>query len=66
MRTFTYAYNQTKSTDVYSLFFSSSFSLFNDNFNNVSIKHSAAGADKITYEMLQKLAERSAKPKSSA
>ena len=43
------------------ILFLSSFSLFNDNFNNVSIKHSA-GADKITYEMLQKLAKRSAKP----
>ena len=36
MRTFTYAYNQTQSTD-YILCFLSSFSLFNDNFNNVSI-----------------------------
>jgi len=37
-----------------------------DDDDNVSIKHSAAGADKITYEMLRKLAERSAKAKSSA
>ena len=65
MRTFTYAYNQTQSTDVYALFLLP-FSLFNDNFNNVSIKHSAAGADKITHEMLQKLAKRSAEPKSNA
>jgi len=45
----------------YILCFLSFFSLFNDNFNNVSIKHSV-GADKITYDMIQKLAKRSAKP----
>jgi len=50
----------------YILCFLSSFSLFNGNFNTVFIKHSAAGADKITHEMLQKLAKRSAKPKSNA
>ena len=37
-----------------------------DDDDNVSIKHSAAGADKITYEMLRKLANRSAKTKSNA
>ena len=55
-----------RNQQTYILCFLLSFSLFNDNFNNVSIKHSAAAADKITYEILQKLAKRSAKPKSNA